>query len=214
MKSFVETSANAAKEMLAGMPAKSETGNVIAHYELYKSVNHLDGCIVNCGIASEDAFTSFAILRSMMAPKKLIAFEKHTKNLYFDNTIMPYGSLCYETKPVDTNTSLIQLRLLQSNLATNHEFIPDYIADAIPQYLIENPELKIAFLTINLDDYDATLTALQFFFPRLVQDGKLVFENFYKQEEDYHAICDYFHYESIEINNDFDNKGIHYVVKK
>ena len=127
MKSFVEIAANAEKEMLAGAPAKSWTENVVAYYELYKNVNHLDGCIVNCGLVSEEAFASFAILRSMMAPKKLIAFEKHTKSLYYDNSVLPYGSLCYETTPVDINTSLIQLKLLHNNVTTDNEFVPNYI---------------------------------------------------------------------------------------
>ena len=214
MNQFLEQSANTEQSLIAGMPLSGCHGILTAYFELYKRINHLEGSIVNCGIESDDLFISFAFLRSLLNSRKLISFEKHHKYLYYDCTNLPYGSLDYRTINSDIDTSIIQLKMLQKGINNNTEFVPDYIGDAIPQYLIENPELKIAFLTINLDEYDATLTALQFFYPRLVQGGILILDNYSKQEDDFNAVNNYFIYENIEINRFFDKNGPHFLVKK
>ncbi len=214
MNPLLEPSANTDNHLIAGTLEKNCQGNLTAHFELYKRVNHLEGCIVNCGVDSQHFFISFAFLRSMMSPKKVIAFEKHCKSMYYDCSLLPFGSLGYKTKIVDINTSLIKLNLWQKGISVENEFIPNYIADAIPEYLIENPELKISFLTINLDDYEAALTSLQFFYPRLVQGGILVLDNFYKNEDDFSAVCDYFSHENIELNSFFEGKGPHFIIKQ
>ena len=212
MKSFSSSSAQAEKE-LQEIPVRHLHGNVTALYQLFEKVNELEGSIVNCGIATEECFNSFALLRNMKKPKKLIAFEKHTRSLYFENEPLPHGTLSYKTQTVPLNTGFMQLNLLKQNIRLDNEFVPGYISDSIPNYLIENPELKISFLTILLDDYDATMTALEFFFPRLIDGGILVLESFYKKEDDYRAVCDYFAYDKMGTVI-LENNGLHYLVIK
>ena len=72
--------------------------------------------------------------------------------------------------------------------------------------------LKISFLALDLDNYEACLTALQFFYPRLVHGGILVFDNYYKKEEDFQAITDYFESKAIQISHLYDNNGPHFLV--
>ncbi len=214
MNPLLEPSANTENDLIAGTLDKSCQGKLTAHFELYKRVNHLEGSIVNCGIASQDFFISFAFLRSMMTPKKLIAFEKNSKNLYYDCTLLPFGSLIYKSSILEINTSLIKLNLWQKGISVENKFVSGYIAEAIPEYLIENPELKISFLTINMDDYESALTSLQFFYPRLVYGGIMVLDNFYKKEEDYSAVCDYFSHKNFQMKSFFERKGPHFIIKQ
>ena len=68
-------------------PAKSEnqnSGKLIAHYELFKKVSHLNGAIVKCGITAEEGFRRFAMFKEMSDCKieqKMIAFEKFVTQL-------------------------------------------------------------------------------------------------------------------------------------
>ncbi len=216
MKSYVQSPETTKQELMEMVPVNSCTGQLTAHFELYKRIYHLEGNIVNCGAFSAEHFISFAMLRSIfecVVTKKLITFEKHHKSLYFDHTQLPNGSLFYKTEMDSFDAGVVQLSLLQQGISVCNEFVQGHVSEAIPEYLIENPELKITFLTINLDDYEGTMTALQFFYPRLVAGGILVFDNFHKNEEDYKAICDYFIYEDVWINGYGENGLPHFIVK-
>ena len=66
---------------------------------------------------------------------------------------------------------------------------------------------------IDFDEYEATFTTLQYFYPRLVHGGILVLDNYYKKEADYDAVNDYFQHEKHKIYNFSVNKGPDYLVR-
>ncbi|HEX8461520.1 MAG TPA: TylF/MycF/NovP-related O-methyltransferase [Segetibacter sp.] len=215
MKSFVTYPLDFEK-MLFPEIAQNSPGKLFAHYELYKKVSQLEGTVVKCGIAAEEGFTKFAMFRNLISThstQKVIAFEKINKSLYLENSPSNSGTLKFKTKKPAVDTQKIQDKLLKKGLA-EVDFIPGPPGDAIPDYLIENPELKISFLILDLDDYDATINVLEFFYPRLVVGGILIFDNYYKKEEDYKAITDYFSPNKIAINSFSVNKGPHFIVRR
>ncbi|MCW3107449.1 MAG: dTDP-6-deoxy-L-hexose 3-O-methyltransferase [Segetibacter sp.] len=216
MKSFVEYPLDFEKMLFPDVADKSYSGKLIAHYELYRKVSHLEGSVVKCGIAAEEGFTRFAILRNLIAAQpnqKVIAFEKFSKSLCLTNNNEDAGELQYQIKRTPIDIDRIQQKLLKKGITEKIEFVPGNIGDSIPEYLMENPELKIAYLNIDFDDYDSALTTLQFFYPRLVHGGILIFDNYYKKEEDYRAVKDYFKYSISRIYNFSVNKGPHYLVR-
>jgi predicted O-methyltransferase YrrM len=107
----------------------------------------------------------------------------------------------------------IQKTLIEKGLNENVQFVPGSISEAIPNYIMDNPELKIALLNIDLDEYDATMTTLEFLYPRLMPGGILILDNFYKYLAESKAVKDYFAPSKITINNFSVNNGPHYVVK-
>ena len=92
--------------------------------------------------------------------------------------------------------------------------MPGNVSDSIPDYLIENPELKIAMLHIDLDDYDGTTNALEFLFPRIVQGGILILDNYYKNTGEKKAVVEYFRTMPPLIQNFSVNNGPHYLVNQ
>lgn len=216
MKSFVEYPLDFEKMLFPDATDKSYSGKLIAHYELYRKVSHLEGSVVKCGIAAEEGFTRFAMLRNLIAVQpnqKVIAFEKFAKSLYLTNNNDDAGTLQYQLKRSPIDIDRIQQKLLKKGIKEKIEFVPGNIGDSIPEYLIENPELKISYLNIDFDDYESALTTLQFFYPRIVHGGILIFDNYYKKEEDYRAVKDYFKYLDGRIYNFSVNKGPHYLVR-
>lgn len=217
MKSFVAYPLDFEKMLFPEISDKTSPGKFFAHYELFKNVAHLDGTVVKCGIATEESFTKFAIFRSLVAndcTQKVIAFEKLTKNLYLNNCEGQSELLEYKIKGASIDINKIEEKLQKQGLPEKVEFIPGSLGDAIPEYLIENPELKISYLNIDLDDYEATLLALQFFYPRVMHDGIIIFDNYYKKEEDFRAISDYFRFTKVNIQNFSVNKGPHFMIRK
>src|ERR1700712_4214348 len=106
MKSFVEYPSDFEKILFPGVADKSYSGKLIAHYELYKKVSHLEGSVVKCGIAAEEGFTRFAMLRNLIAvqpDQKVVAFEKFAKSLYLTNNTEETSTLKYQIKraPID-----------------------------------------------------------------------------------------------------------------
>jgi hypothetical protein len=216
MKSFVEYPLDFEKMLFPDVSDKTASGKLIAHYELYKKVSHLKGCVVKCGIAAEESFIRFAFVRKLIAAQpnqKVIAFEKFNKSLFLTNSAEDAGELKYQIKRTTIDVNRMQQKLLKKGITDKIEFIPGPISDSIPDYLIDDPEMKIAYLNIDFDDYDSTLTTLQYFYPRLVHGGMLIFDNYYKKEEDYGAIRDYFKFLNNKIYNFSVNKGPHYLVR-
>lgn len=192
---------------------KYTSGKLVVQYELLKKVRSLQGSIVKCGVSAAEGFTRFAMIKNVIANNnhKMIAFEKGGQNHPDFATVdhIPLNSL--QTKAIDYD--LLNKSLIQRGIQEKIEFVPGDISDAIPDFLIENPELKIAYLNIDLDDYDSTLTTLDFFYPRLVNGGILIFDNYYKKQAEYKAVNEYFRGTHIAISNFSGRKGPHYIIR-
>lgn len=217
MKSFVAYPIEMEKILYPEVTQHSFSGKLLAHYELFKRIAFLEGSIVKCGISSESSFMRFASFRNLIADQsnhKVVAFEKQTKSLYIENDKYTSCTLLYKVKSAAIDTNIIQKKLLKKGLANKIEFVPGNLGDSIPEYLMENPDFKISFLNIDLDDYETALISLQFFYPRLVHGGILILDNYYKAEEDFHAVQDYFMHNSIHLSNLSVNKGPHYLVRQ
>ncbi len=190
-------------------------GKLVAHYELFKKVKHVDGAIIKCGITADEGFMRFTLIMDIVSSpynQKMVAFQRCDS--FFEEEINSDGEVILKVKTQEENEiSYEHPTLLKKGLKHKVEFVPGAVCDSIPAYLIENPELKIAMLTIDLDDYEGTLTTLEFFYPRLVQGGILILDNYYKNLEEKSAVDRYFHPAGPGIKNFMVNKGPHYIVK-
>jgi hypothetical protein len=216
MKSFVAYPLEFEKMLFPQAANAGNSGKVVAHYELYKKVRHLNGSVIKCGISAEEGFTRFAIFRSLMnsqREQKMIAFEKYPQEKYRDAELEDNESVQYQVSSSSRLIDRMQQVLIQKGISENVDFVPGDVHDSIPNYLIENPELKIAFLNIDLDNYESTLTTLEYLYPRLVEGGVLVLDNYFKNEEEHKAIETYFSHAKVVINNFSVSKGPHYVIK-
>lgn len=192
------------------------SGKLIAHYELYKKILEKEGAIVKCGISDKSGFMRFASLRNLLAnsSNKMVAFEKQNTRLFIDNEDNREISLLYKVNNSSVDEAGIKKILSTQGISQQVDFIPGNLDDSIPQYLMDNPDTKISFLNIDLDDYEASLTALQFFYPRLIEGGVLIMDNYYKREDDFHAYQDFFQFIPVDLRHFSINKGPHYFFRK
>jgi hypothetical protein len=214
MKSLNQAPLDFERELVEGVVDKCYTGTLIAHQELYRKVSQLEGSVVKCGV-TEEGIKQFAMLTKLMGVntiQNVIAFER---------TPTP-GRVTNTKKGFSNPEATIQTRLHQEQFLkkacrketiNDIDFITGNLNDSIPNYVMENPEMKIAYLTIDFDEYESTLTSLQFFYPRLVHGGLLILDNYYKKEKDYEAVTDYFKYVDHKIYNFSVNMGPDYLIR-
>jgi hypothetical protein len=214
MKSFVTYPLEFKTLLFPSQNQKSASGKLIAHYELFKKIAHLDGSIIKCGITAEEGFTRFAMFKEMAGAdiqQKMIAFQKIQP--LFEEEINEFGTVTLKVKNSRISVETIHETLSKNGIHQEVQFVPGVVCESIPEFLIENPELKISLLNVDLDDYDGTMTSLEFLYPRLVPGGILIIDNYYKHQSEYHAVNDYFHPRKVIINNFSIDRGPHYIIK-
>jgi hypothetical protein len=213
MKSFVAYPSEFQKVIFESTH-QSPSCKLIAHFELFKKVRSLNGSIVKCGINAEEGFTRFINLKTLMTTdslQQMVAFERFSSPRR--TAAIDRNSLNFKISNTAVPINLLKHALTQKGIKEAISFLPGHLDDAIPDFLIENPELKIAYLNIDLDDYEATTTTLEFFYPRLVEGGVLIFDNYYKKEDDYRAVKDYFAVSMVSIHSFNVNNGPHYMFR-
>jgi hypothetical protein len=214
MKSFVTYPLEFQPFLFPTKHQSSGSGKLIAHYELFKKIAHLNGSIIKCGITAEEGFTRFAMFKEMAGAdieQTMIAFQKHQP--LFEEEVSEFGTVTLKVKGAPVSVEHIHETLKKSGINQNIQFVPGAVCESIPEFLIENPELKIALLNVDLDEYDGTMTSLEFLYPRLVSGGILILDNYYKHLSEYEAVNDYFHPTKVQINNFSVDKGPHYIIK-
>lgn len=213
MKSFVAYPLNLKKHIFPAIFNNNASGKLVTRFELYKKVEHLKGSIIHSGISTEEEFTELSIFKSLVTNSSdVVAFERQSKELFLheeENST----TLRYKVKRSALEVEKLQLKFAKTGLIEKIQYLSGHIEETIPDFLIDNPELKISYLCIDQNDYESSLTTLQFFYPRLMPGGLLVIENYYKNEEDYRAISDYFRYDDVSISSYSVNKGPHYLLR-
>ncbi|MBX2931486.1 MAG: hypothetical protein KF781_06025 [Chitinophagaceae bacterium] len=199
-------------ELLIHKQYEPQAERLITYYELYKLVKNLHGSILKCGINNDESFGYFSFFKKINEynpNQPLIAFEKSLPLL--ETTIVD-KELRLTVKNTE-EVSVMQEDMFQKSIKETIEFIPGNLTESLPNYLIEHPELKIALLVIDLDNYEHTLSAMQYLYPRIVSKGILIINNYYKKEGENKAVQEYFSNQHVIIRYFSTTSGVHYVIK-
>jgi hypothetical protein len=156
-------------------------GKLLAHYELYKSITHLPGHIVECGVFKGSSFIRFATYRSILESpfsRKLIGFNTFN---YF-----PKQTDVDDQKFIDRfqseagrGISVGELaEILSQKSIEDFELIQGDIIETVPQYVLNHPELVIALLHIDVDVYEPSKVILQHLFDKVVSGGIVILDDY------------------------------------
>jgi hypothetical protein len=163
----------------------------LAHYELYQRVINIPGDIVELGVyrgASLMSWANFMEIRNMG--------DRHRKVVGFDN-FKGFGELdlkdgqadlTSEKRPGGFNSDSFEEQLEDAiRIFDSDRFIPykprihlvkGDIETSVPQYVYENPGMRIALLHFDVDLYRPTLTALNSLWPLVVNGGVVAFDEY------------------------------------
>jgi hypothetical protein len=177
----------------------------IAHYELYKKTLNLSGEIVECGVFKGVSLSRWAHFREMFGGsygKKIIGFDIYGSfpktNFSPDNKKLD----AFIDAAGDQSISTEQMRSVLMNKEVNHkvELIKGDITKTVPQYVLENPELKISLLNLDTDIYEPAVTILEKLYPRIVKGGILILDDYGVFPGETKAVDEYFKDNRIQIN--------------
>jgi len=177
---------------------------ILAHYELFKLVNQIPGAIVECGVLKGASFSRFSMFREIFSnsfSKKLIGFDTFGK--------FPETSFIDDQKPREQQITSAGIEsiskeqlfnvLKHKGTDKNVELIKGDITKTVPDYVKNNPELKISLLNLDTDIYEPAVTILENLYPRITKGGILILDDYETFPGEAKAVDDYFEDQKIEI---------------
>lgn len=158
-------------------------GKIIAHYELFKLTKDLPGAIVECGVYKGASLVRFAGFRNIFGnpfSHKVIGFDTFGK---FPETKFKEDKK-YRKKLVEVSgeQSISKEQLLEvfkkKGIDKNIELVEGDVVKTVPEYLKENPHLKISLLNLDVDIYEPSVVILEYLWPRIVKGGVLILDDY------------------------------------
>lgn len=159
----------------------------LALYEIFKTVTHVKGSIVECGVNRGYGVMSWCKFSSILEPVNL------TRRVYGFDTFEGFPSVSEKDKSsrskhvkegdlaADTKDELEQLAdIFDSTRFLGHvpklTLIKGDATETIPQFIEENPHLVVSLLFMDFDLYEPTRVAMEHFLPRMPRGAVIAFD--------------------------------------
>ncbi len=193
-------------------------GKALAHYELFKMANELDGAIIECGVFKGASLLRFATFQEQFGKKKrkIIGFDTFAAfpvtqfkadQAHRDDFIEDAGAASI------SKTQLLSVAK-RKGLTVSIELVAGDVVKTVPAYLKAHPNLKIALLNLDTDIYEPAVTVLKYLFPRIVPGGIFITDDYKVFPGETKAVNEYFKGTSVKIRKFPKLKTPHYIIKK
>jgi hypothetical protein len=196
----------------------SRIGKLIAHYELYKRINHLKGDFIECGVFKGISLIRFASFRNLFDDKtrKIIGFDVFGKFPQTDYVPDKKLRMNFVKNAGNEGISTNQLKTILSKkgLRKKTELIQGDVTVTVPKYLKKHPKLKIAILNLDTDIYEPAVTILENFYPKIVKGGILILDDYGVFKGETKAVDDYFKGGKVKIQKFPFSKTPSFIIKK
>lgn len=156
---------------------------VVAHSELFRKTIDLPGDIVECGVFKGAAFVRFAALRQLFcnpSAKRMIGFDAFGEfpSTEFGNDQKPRQKFIDDSGEQGIGIDQLIKVLEHKGVSKNVELVKGDVCKTLPAYLEKRPELRISFLNIDVDVYEATKACLDHLFPCVVRGGVILLDDY------------------------------------
>lgn len=174
---------------------KKRIAKLTAHYELYKSITHLPGHIVECGVYKGASLIRFASFRDMLEledSRKIIGFDafgSFPQQAELDDKAFIQE---FEAAGGDGIDKQEMQAILEHKRISNTELVQGDITETVPNYAAAHPELRIALLHIDVDVYQPSKVILEELYDRIVPGGLLVLDDYGLVNGETRAVDEYF----------------------
>jgi hypothetical protein len=161
----------------------------LAHYELFKLVVDLPGCIVEAGVFRGSSFFTWAKLMETFCP------GDRSRRVYGFDHFAGLQDFAAEDGRFDAHadkqvggyaSSLANIETLV-RLHNDDGLIPGVercrivdgdVKATLPKFLEDHPGLRIALLHLDMDLYEPTMTALELLYDRVLTGGVIVLDEY------------------------------------
>ena len=182
----------------------SRIGKFMAHYELYKKVQHLDGAIVECGVFKGISLLRFATFRHLLgknATQPIFGFDIYGE---FPETEFE-GDQALRSRFIESagSTSISEKELYslfeKKGLNENVTLVAGDICETVPEFASQNQNLKIALLNVDVDIYEPAVVILEQLYPMVAKGGVILLDDYNKFPGETKAVDDYFKNRNVTI---------------
>ena len=166
-------------------------GKLLSLYEAFRLVSELPGSVVELGVFKGESLLFFAKLMEMLNVN-----DRSSRVIGFDN-FAGFPSLHAKDgatdERVDKRTGgwssaghreelLALINAFDHDRLAGHkariELVEGDITQTVPKFAAEHPGLRIKLLNLDCDLYEPTLVALQHFYPRVVEGGVVLLDEY------------------------------------
>ena len=182
-------------------------------------INQVPGAIVECGVLKGASFSRFSMFREIFSnsfSKKLIGFDTFGKfpETSFNDDKKPREQQITSAGSQSISKEQLFDVLKNKGIEKNIELIEGDITKTVPDYIKNNPELKISLLNLDTDIYEPAVTILENLFPLVSKGGVVIFDDYGIFAGETKAVDDYFEKSNIEIKKIPFSKTPSYFIKK
>jgi len=156
---------------------------VLAHYELYKMSMGLPGHLVECGVFKGISLVRWAMFRELFenqGARKIIGFDTFDE---FPETEFEPDKAKLESWIASAGNQSISRKQLhevldKKGITNGIDLVKGDVRQSIPEYLEENPGLRISLLNLDTDIYEPAAAILELLYDRIVPGGILILDDY------------------------------------
>jgi hypothetical protein len=167
---------------------RQKLARFLTHYELFKKVLNVKGCVVECGVHHGGGVMTWAKLSSILEPynyqRKIIGFDTFKGFLGFhenDQAPNPRQKVGSFKEGYDIQSELKNcIAEYDDNRFLNHinkiELVEGDATITIPKFIENQRHLIVALLYLDFDLYEPTVAAIRHFKSRIPKGGIIAFD--------------------------------------
>ena len=192
LEELVSRSGYRLRHILQNWPAyvqRQDYPRFLSHYELFRKIIDLPGCVIDLGVYRGATFFTWAALLETFCPfdvsRRVYGFESFQGLQQFspeDGPLAPKlgkyrGAFRASEQEVQT---LMELHSTEDSVpgSGRSQLIVGDLSETLPRFLSENPGLKISLIHFDLDLYAPTKLALELLYPHVVNGGIVCFDEY------------------------------------
>lgn len=190
----------------------------VSHLDFFNKTSELRGEIVELGVFKGNSLFRWIKFRDLLEntySRKVIAFDIFGEfpETNFEDDIKIRKEFIRETDGgIGISYEELNSLLKHQQLDKNVDIVKGDILKTLPEYLNNNPQLKISLLHIDVDLYEATKLGLETLFSHVVKGGIIIFDDYGAFAGANKAIDDFFE-GKLEIKKLKYSNSIAYIIK-
>lgn len=163
----------------------------LAHYEIFKHVVDLPGCVVELGVHRGKSLFTWGKLMETFCPgdrsRKVFGFDSfegltdfHEKDGALDASAAKVDGGLRVSGLQDEVRELVRVHNQDGFISASPRtfLVEGDVKETLPRFLEEHPGLRISLLHFDMDLYEPTLLALELLYPLVVPGGAVVFDEY------------------------------------
>jgi hypothetical protein len=189
---LIESEGIGTEDLLTNWPAyirRRDMVRFLSHYELFKNVIDLPGCILELGVYKGSSFFTWTKLLETFCPgdrsRRVYGFDHFEGLVDFteddgkDNVRIDKVHGGWKASAHHART-LVELHNDDNLIAgvTRCQLVEGNVLETIPKFIEDNPGLRIALLYLDMDLYEPTRFALEHLYPLVLEGGVVAFDEY------------------------------------